>query len=254
MKNIVNNVFNKNKIRLIHPIYLINNKSYNDIIENPNFDNSKIEIINNNICFKENTFTGLRGTLALKHTHYIMNHENKQEILQFLSIFSGRLFELRNIFLFKYLPLQNGYVDNFLKNFCGFNYIDSIPLRYFLSKNKNIFNLKLGLIYLLNNKENLAKSIHITKFFCSLLDNINVMPQSKKLNSFFLGKNIYSSSLLIEIYLINYNAFIKSFDDQTNIKFFISNFIEIFKIKFYIPKIKILLKNYRISNQVFFIN
>ena len=148
----IKNIFQPHKI-FVHPIYLINNPLYNNfkIIESVSFDNSKLEIMENSIFIKEYTFTGLRGTLSLNSSNYINNSDYKNKIIEYLSLFSGRLFQLRYEYLYKYLPVPNNYVKKFFNNCCGFNMENllnihnndfSIPYKYLLNKNKNIENLK----------------------------------------------------------------------------------------------------------------
>lgn len=254
--DVVENIFkNYNKV-FIHPIYLINNpKLYGPliIIENPNFDNSKLEIVENTIYIKEHTFTGLRGTLSLDTSSYINNSIFKKKILEFLSIFSGRLFELRNKYIYKYLPSPNSYVKNFFDNCCGFNLkallnienIDSLPYKYLFNKNKNIYNLQKVL-------EIYTKEIIIINKN-SYLNKYEIFQQNKKLGEIYLSKNIFIISLLIKIQVNSYVKLENLLKSENYIKYIIDYYTEKYTIKYYIKKEKILLKSYVLSRKINFI-
>jgi hypothetical protein len=254
----INNIFNNHNKIFIHPIYIINNPKLSQqftIIEKPNFDNSKMEIVDNTIYIKENTFTGLRGTLSLDTTSYITNSSYKEKILNFLSLFSGRLFELRYIYLYKYLPSPDSYVKKFFNNCCGANLdplintnnVTSIPYKYLLNKNKNIDNLKKVLeIYTKGN-------IFIKKYHCFFLTNYRIIQQSKKLNEIYLGEKIPVVGIMIKIFLNNY-LYLQSLLKDVNVPYIIDYFTEKYSLIYYIKKEKILLKSYVLSRKIKFVS
>ena len=257
--NSIQNIFkNHNKI-FIHPIYLINNpKLYGSIkiMESPNFDNSKLEIIEDTIYIKEHTFTGLRGVLSLDTTSYINQSILKNKILKLLSVFSGRLFELRYIYLYKYLPSPNSYVKTFFNNCCGFNLEKlvtvenneaSIPYRYLLNKNKNLDNLKRVLEIFTKGE------IILNKYYCFFLNDHKIVKQNKKLNSIYLGEKIPIVGNLINIYMKNYLALEGLFKKEKDLVYVIDYFTQKYMFQYYIKKEKILLKSYVLSGKIRFI-
>lgn len=244
---------NENKI-FIHPIYLINNPKLFEklsIIESPNFDNSKLEIIKNTIYIKEHTFTGLRGTLSLNITNYINHSDFKNKILNFLSLFSGRLFELRNKYIYKYLPSPESYVKNFFNNCCGFNndYLlndENIHYKYLLNKNKNIYNLKVLL-------ENYTKSkLMIFKYY-RFFENYTNVKQNKQLSFLYLGNKFPTIGLLIKFYVNNYLELQNLLKIENNINYILEYFTKNHVCKYYLKKESLPLKLYMISRKINFI-
>jgi hypothetical protein len=243
-QHIINNIaqiFNFEKyMNIFYIIYLRKNTK---IIEQPTFHTATIEYKKDTIYLRQYCFTGLKGTLSLDITMEILNSPLKDKILYFLSIFSGRLLQLRSHYLLKLSPLENSYSDNFIKTLGGFHIESNIPDKFFLYKNKNIYNLKQILHLIIHG------TIHIQKHIIFIIKHNNI--QDRRLNFLLIGHKVFVTGINIIIYCINYqnilNIIYTPLLHQT-----IQSFSLIYRLKFYCAKEKIKLNHYILSAKIKF--
>ena len=213
------------------------------IIEKPNFHTGAMEY-HQDIYLRQYCFTGLKGALSWEHTADILQSKYKKEILEFLSIFSGRLLQLRSNYTLKFLPHPHSHSMDFLQTISGFNRRENLPITSFISKNKNINNLKY-LLELLT-----AQTISIEKYYIISVKHQNA--PDRRLGFLCLGTHIPIPSIKIIIFCNSYGALIETIKKHTLINNLIEFYTTNFIIKFSITKTEILLKNYYLSSKITF--
>jgi hypothetical protein len=255
MEILLKKIFSSKKENKMHIFFLLNNKHIFKnikILEDPKFHISSNAIYNNQIYLRHNCFTGLRGSLSINTTDWILKSPIKEKILFFLSAFSSRILEIKYEYLYRILNNRNSYINSFLKDLCGFNYneeIEKIPIKYILNKNKNIYNLIKALEIYLDNKV----LVKIEKNFFIKYAREPQLSFNNPINFIFLGRNIYTSNILIILEFNKFSSLIKTYNEKVNLIYLITNFNPNYFIQYKSPKEKLLLKNIVLSKNISFI-
>jgi hypothetical protein len=254
MQKLLEKIFNKKIENKMHIFYLLNNRNlfHNiKIIEDPKFNTSSNIVYNNIIHLRKDSFTGLRGSLSLNLTDWILQSPLKNKILIFLSAFSSRLLEIKYEYFYKILYTKNGYIFNFLNNLSGFNYnelIYKIPIKYIINKNKNLYNLFKSIEIYLDNKV----LINIKKHFFTQCKKNTLLTIPSPINSIILGINICISNILIDLHFNDFTSLLNIYNQESNLIYLISYYTSDFCIQYKCPKEKILLKNIVLSKKIKF--
>jgi hypothetical protein len=213
------------------------------IIEDPLFYSSKNSIISEKnqlyLILRECAFSGLEGKIKLDETANILFEENGRYLLNFLSIFSGRLYELRSKYLFSLLP--TGYAEKMKNNLIGYHYPESFRSNKVIGRNKSIHEMK----EILEEKFGKNNLFLVTKY---KLVNCYLNKSNLILGNILLGSKILVKNLEIHCYFY-------SLDDMNNKKELIYNlrclapiYSPFFTIKTYINnEMKILLGEYALG-------
>lgn len=238
-------LFNNQKESL-HILFLIYIKPQINITEDPSFSTGATVYNNGAIRLRKHCFTGIKGALSLTTTEAILQSPMKDDFLKFLSIFSGRILQLRSKYVLNLLPHQKGYGGNFLKNLAGFNALPLLPIQYFIAKNKSISNLKNALTFYTKGKVKIAKYKGI-----SIRHNNK---QNYHLGSLCLGKKIPIMATNVNIYFNSYEHMINNIKNINDIYYILEYYTTNFSLSFQISTEKILLKNYYLSSKITILN
>jgi hypothetical protein len=231
-------IANSSSEEMLNLLFIIYLKPHMEILESPSFHTASVEYKKNVILLRKYCFTGFAGSLSLETTLDIMHSNQKIFLLKFLSIFSGRLLQLRTQYILNLLPHSNGYGSKFLKSLSGYGTNKKIPFKYLINKNRNLYNLKKVLEILIGPCEILIKKYEVKN-----ISHRN--PQKKTLGDLCLGKKVNLIATGILIHLKSYQDFLHL--DLNEIHTSIDFFTSAYKLKFYIPPEKIQLKNYLLS-------
>ena len=129
---------------LIDPLILLHYHKNIKIVEDPLFYSSKNSIIAKegeiSLILRESAFSGLEGKLHFDQTSNILFSKNGRYLLDFLSIFSGRLYELRSKYLFDLLP--TGYAKKIKNSLIGYHYPEIFRSKKVIGRYKGIHEIK----------------------------------------------------------------------------------------------------------------
>lgn len=232
------------KKELIHIFYLLYFKPHMNIIEAPTFHTAALEYDDKYIYLRQECFTGLKGVLSFNTTMNIIRSPDKLDILKFLSIFSGRLLQLRAKYTLQLMAHSKGYAGEFIQSLGGYNSIPSIPSQYFTRKNKTLYDLRKVLKIFTKGE------VYVHKYDFNIIDHH--IPQKKMLGALVLGERMAIRATSIRIYLPNYQSFISIVKQEKTLIYLVEYYTNSYKLSFEIPREKILLGNYLLSGRVSF--
>lgn len=175
---------NYNKVNPMLLLHLIKDQVI--IKENPLFYSSKNTILLKDnkvvLVLREPAFSGLAGKLSINETADILFQEQGKELLAFLSIFSGRLYELRSKYYFDLLPA--GYAERTKNSLIGYHYPKSFRYKEAVHKNKSIHDLRTMLQYKFGSNN------------CFVIQR-HKMVECKPTNKYILGNILLGAKALV---------------------------------------------------------
>lgn len=226
---------------LINSLVLLHYKNNIKIIEDPLFYSSKNSMIlkEGQLCLilREPAFSGLEGKLNLDQTANILFQENGRYLLDFLSIFSGRLYELRSKYLFKLLP--TGYAEKVKNNLIGYHYPTLFRSKIVIGRNKSLYEMQ----FILEEKFGKNNIFLVTKHKMA-----NCTPTALILGEILLGNKILVKNLEIHCYFTSLKDLDNKSELLSNLKALAPIYSPFYTIKTYINNsMKIILGEYALG-------